>query len=90
MTSKGRWSGDIAYTYARSVRKPEMDRAAVRAMGMTTDASPFVECADPHWASISAWTEGAADLCLGDAEEFDEGDEPLSDDEDEDEGDDGS
>ena len=53
-----------------------MDREAVRAMGMT-DASPFMERADSHWASISAWTEDAADL--GDAEELDDGDEPLSD-----------
>ena len=42
-------------------------------------ASPFTKCADSHWASISAWAEGDADL--GDAEECDEGDEPLSDDE---------
>ena len=53
-----------------------------------TNASPFMECADSHWASISAWTEDAADL--GDVEEFDEGDEALSDDEDEDEDDDDS
>ena len=36
------------------------------------------------WATIAAWTENAADL--GDAEEFDDGDEALSDDEDEGDG----
>ena len=39
-----------------------------------------------HWATVSAWSEDAADL--GDAEEFGDGDEALSDEEDED--DDGS
>ena len=77
MKSKGRWAGDIAYIYARFY--PEMDREAVRAMGQT-DTSPFMECADSHWASLSGWTEDAADL--GDDEEFDDGDEALSDDED--------
>ena len=52
MKSKGRWSGDIAYIYARFC--PEMDREAVRAMGMT-GASPFMERAGSHWASIAAW-----------------------------------
>ena len=74
LKSKSRWAGDIAYIYSRFC--PEMDREAVRAMGMT-DATPFMERADSHWDSISAWTEDAADL--GDAEEFDDGDEPLSD-----------
>ena len=54
-----------------------MDREAVRAMGQT-DATPFMECADSHWASISGWTEDTADL--GDDAEFDDGDEALSDD----------
>ena len=49
LKSKGRWAGDIAYIYARFC--PEMDREAVRAMGQT-DASPFMECADSHWASL--------------------------------------
>ena len=79
MKAKGRWSGDIAYIYARFC--PDMDRDAVRAMGMT-DASPFLENVDSHWAAISGWIEDSADL--GDAEEFDDGDEPLSDDEDSD------
>ena len=57
-----------------------MDREAVRAMGQT-DASPFMECVDSHWASLSGWTEDSADL--GDDAEFDDGDEALSDDEDE-------
>ena len=39
-----------------------------------------MECADSHWASLSGWTEDAADL--GDDEEFGDGDEALSDDED--------
>ena len=43
MKAKGRWSGDIAYIYARFC--PDMDRDAVRAMGMT-DATPFLENAD--------------------------------------------
>ena len=61
---------------------PDMDRMAVRAMGRT-DATPYMECVDAHWSAISAWTEDSADL--GDADEFEEGDEPLSsDDEDED------
>jgi hypothetical protein len=77
LKSKGRWAGDIAYIYARFC--PEMDREAVRAMGQT-DASPFMECADSHWASLSGWTEDSADL--GDDAEFDDGDEALSDDED--------
>ena len=79
MKAKGRWSGDIAYIYARFC--PDMDRGAVRAMGMT-DATPFLENADSHWAAISGWIEDSGDL--GDAEEFEDGDEPLSDDEDSD------
>ena len=59
-----------------------MDRDAVRAMGQT-DASPFMECADSKWASLSGWTEDSADLG-DDAAEFGDGDEALSDDEDED------
>ena len=70
MKSKGRWAGDIAYIYARFC--PEMDREAVRAMGQA-DRSPFMECADSHWASLSGWTEDAADL--GDDEESDDDDE---------------
>ena len=46
-----------------------MDRDAVRAMGMT-DATPFLENADSHWAAISGWIEDSGDL--GDAEEFEE------------------
>ena len=80
LKGKGRWSSDIAYIYARFC--PDMDRNAVRAIGCT-DASPFMENTDALWATIAAWNEDAADL--GDAEEFDEGDEALSDDEDEDE-----
>ena len=58
-------------------------RAATRRQGgIQADAPPFMECADSHWASISGCTEDAADL--GDDEEFDEGDEALSDDEDDD------
>ena len=49
LKSKGRWAGDIAFIYARFC--PEMDREAVRAMGQT-DAPPFMECADSHWASF--------------------------------------
>ena len=79
LKAKGRWSGDIAYIYARFC--PDMDREAVRAIGRT-DASPFLENIDSHWATVAVWTEDAADL--GDADEFDEGDEALSDDEDED------
>ena len=45
-----------------------------------TGASPFMECADSHWASLSGWTEDAGDL--GDDEESDDDDEALSDDED--------
>ena len=82
MKAKGRWSGDIAYIYARFC--PDMDREAVRAISCT-DSSPFMESTDSHWDSAAAWTEDAADL--GDAEEFDDGDEALSDDEDEDDGD---
>ena len=80
MKAKGRWSGDIAYIYARFC--PDMDREAVRAIGCT-GASPFMESIDSNWATVPAWSEDAADL--GDAEEFDDGDEALSDDEDEDE-----
>ena len=80
LKGKGRWSGDIAYIYARFC--PDMDRDAVRAIGRT-DATPFMENTDSLWATIAAWTEDDADL--GDAEEFDEGDEAISDDEDEDE-----
>ena len=79
MKANGRWSGEIAYIYARFC--PDMDRDAVRAMGMT-DATPFLENADSHWAAISGWIEDSGDL--GDAEEFEDGDEPLSDDEDSD------
>ena len=79
LKAKGRWSGDIAYIYARFC--PDMDREAVRAIGCT-DASPFMENIDSHWATVAAWTEDAADV--GDADEFDDGDEALSDDEDED------
>jgi hypothetical protein len=79
LKGKGRWSGDIAYIYARFC--PDMDRDAVRAIGRT-DATPFMENTDSLWATIAAWTEDDADL--GDAEEFDEGDEAISDDEDED------
>ena len=75
LKAKGRWAGDVAYVYARFC--PEMDREAVRAMGQT-DATPFMECADSHWATISGWTEDTADL--GDDAEFDDGDEALSDD----------
>jgi len=64
-----------------------MDRETVRAIGFT-DASPFMESIDSHWATVAAWTEDAADL--GDAEEFDDGDEALADDEDEDEDKDGA
>ena len=63
---------------------PDMDREAVRAIGCT-DASPFMGNIDSHWATVSAWSEDAADL--GDAEEFDNGDEALPDDEDEDDDD---
>ena len=81
LKGKGRWSGDIVYIYARFC--PDMDRNAVRAIGCT-DATPFMENTDALWATIAAWNEDAADL--GDAEEFDEGYEALSDDdEDEDE-----
>ena len=79
MKAKGRWSGDIAYIYARFC--PDMDRDAVRAMGMT-DATPFLENVDSHWAAISGWVEDSGDL--GDAEEFEDGDSPLSDDDDSD------
>ena len=61
------------------------DRNAVRAIGRT-DAVPYLESSDAHWAAVADWTEESADL--GDAKEYDEGDEPLSDDEDEDEDDD--
>ena len=81
MKAKGRWSSGIAYVYARFC--PDMDREAVRAMG-ATDATPFLENVDSHWAAVSGWIEDSGDL--GDAEEFDDGDEPLSDD-DEDEDD---
>ena len=80
LKGKGRWSGDTAYIYARFC--PDMDRDAVRAIGCT-DATLFMENTDALWANIAAWNEDAADL--GDAEEFDDGDEALSDDEDEDE-----
>ena len=56
-----------------------MDRDAVRAMG-TTDATPFLESADSHWAAITGWNEDSGDL--GDAEEFENGGEGLSDDDD--------
>ena len=46
--------------------------------GGRTDATPFVESTDAHWASVANWTENNMDL--GDIEEFDDGDEPLSDD----------
>ena len=54
-----------------------MDRDAAMAMGMT-DATPFLENDDSHWAAISGWIEDLGDL--GDAEEFEDGDEALSDD----------
>jgi len=50
-------------------------------MGMT-DATPFLENVDSHWAAISGWVEDSGDL--GDAEEFEDGDSPLSDDDDSD------
>jgi len=37
-----------------------------------------MESTDAHWASVANWTENNMDL--GDIEEFDDGDEPLSDD----------
>ena len=74
LKGKGRWSGDIAYIYARFC--PDVDRDAVRAIGCT-DATPYMENTDALWATIAAWTEDAADL--GDAEEFHDGDEALSD-----------
>jgi len=43
-----------------------------------SDATPFMESADAHWASVANWTED--DMDLGDDEEFDYGDEPQSDD----------
>ena len=70
MKAKGRWSGDIAYIYARFC--PDMDREAVRAIGYT-DSSPFMESTDSHLDTVAAWTEDAADL--GDAEEFGDSDE---------------
>ena len=82
MKAKGRWSGDIAYIYSRFC--PDMDRDAVRAMG-ATDATPFLENVDSHWAAITGCIEDSGDL--GDAEEFDDGDdddEALSDDDDSD------
>ena len=85
MKAKGRWPGDTAYIYARFC--PDMDRDVVRAMGCT-DATPVMDSIDSHATKISAWTEDEADL--GDAEEFDDGDEALSDDEDEDKDDDNS
>ena len=81
--SKGRWAGEMAYIYARFC--PEMDRSAVRAIGRT-DAAPYLENSDAHWAAVAGWTEDSADL--GDADEYDDGDGPLSDDEDEDDDDD--
>ena len=51
MKAKGRWSGDIAYVYARFC--PDMDRDAVRAMGCT-DATPVMESIDLHWATVAA------------------------------------
>ena len=71
------WAGDIAYIYARFC--PDMDRDAARIMGQT-DATPFMENVDAHFASISGWVEDEADL--GDADEFDDGDEIISDDDD--------
>ena len=79
MKAKGRWSGDTAYIYARLC--PDMDRDAVRAMG-STDATPFLENVDSHWAAITGWNKDCGDL--GDAEEFEDGDEALSDDDDSD------
>ena len=35
-----------------------------------------MESSDAHWASIANWTED--DMDLGDDEEFDDGDGPLS------------
>ena len=75
MKAKGRWAGDIAYIYSRFC--PDMERECARAMGRT-HATPFMESSDANWASIANWTEDDRDL--GDDEEFDEGDEPLSDD----------
>ena len=75
MKAKGRWAGDIAYIYSRFC--PDMERECVRAMGRT-DATPFMESSDAHWASIANCTED--DMDLGDVEEFDDGDGPLSDD----------
>ena len=75
MKAKGRWSGDIAYTYARFCL--DMDRDAARAM-VTIDATPFLENVDFHWAAITGWQEDSGDW--GDAEEFGDGDEALSDD----------
>ena len=48
-----------------------------------TNATPFVESADAHRASVANRTEDDMDyhcMDLGDDEEFDDGDEPLSDD----------
>ena len=53
-----------------------------RAMG-TTDATPFLENAGSHWAAIAGLQEDSGDL--GDAEEFGDGDEALSDGDDSDE-----
>ena len=59
MKAKGRWAGDIAYIYSRFC--PDMERECVRAMGRT-DATPFMESSDAHWASIANWTEDDMDL----------------------------
>ena len=73
MKAKGRWPGDIAYTYASFC--PNMDRDAARAMG-STDVTPLLENAGSHWAAITGWNEDSGDL--GDAEEFEGGVEALS------------
>ena len=80
MKAKGRWAGDIAYIYSRFC--PDMERECARAMGRT-DATPFMESTDAHWASVANWSED--DMDLGDVEEFDDGDDPLSPDDDADE-----
>ena len=83
MKAKGRWAGDdIAYICSRFC--PDMERECVRAVGRT-DATPFMESADAHyWASVANWTED--DMDLGDDEEFDDGDGPLSGDDADDDG----
>ena len=55
MKAKGRWACDIAYIYSRFC-PGNMERECVRAIGRT-DATPFMEPADAHWASVANWTE---------------------------------